>query len=136
MGNLTKKSMSFFRYVQQGEGAPLRVADRSLDSYMADGFVEVTFEDWWDRGVADDTKERNSQEAPEGTFWAEVLDQDRNETVKLLCSLETGEPLDYAQAEEPVEEASSEEQAEESAEELAEEPVADEPSADGEASNE
>lgn len=106
-----------FRYFQEGEATPMRVMDAT--AYLlcgADGieievapestpdearaiaveqgvvfkFTEVTFTDWWYRGVAEDTKALWLEGAEEGTFVDSTI-PDHDATV---LSLVDGEPVE------------------------------------------
>jgi hypothetical protein len=57
-------------------------------------YKEVTFKDWWDHAVADDTKAKSIDGAAEGEFWSEIADPKTGEAGTVACSLETGEPIE------------------------------------------
>lgn len=97
----------FFRYFKEGDaieqkGQILRVLDANaqtwLDAKLENGepkYKEVSFTQWWDDAVADDTKALVREGADEGEFWAEIEDMlNPGSVITIACSLETGEPID------------------------------------------
>lgn len=73
-------------------------ADEARTKTEDDGTVfkykEVTFKDWWDHAVAEDTKAKSLDGASEGEFWSEIADPKTGEVGTVACSLETGEPIE------------------------------------------
>jgi hypothetical protein len=84
----------FFRYFKEGSAPPIRVLEINAQNYSSDKYTETTFQEWWDTGLTDDTKELWLTDAFEGEFWSEVPDPDTGQVVQISCSIETGEPIE------------------------------------------
>ena len=94
-----------FRYFKEadGTGAPHRVNTEDAGAYETDKadngeakYIEVPFKEWWETGIAEDTKKLRLEGAEEGTF----LDDTIADKGALVLSLEDGEPVEYEEAEE------------------------------------
>lgn len=91
----------FFRYFKEGDavtenGQIFRVlkdeAQLFLEKKSENGelkYKEVSFKDWLDRAVAEDTLKAMTEGCEDGTFFADV----GAEEGPILCSLEDGEPV-------------------------------------------
>lgn len=106
----------FFHYIKEGDsvdqsGQITRVTENHIQSYLDEKlengepkYKEVTFKDWWDDAVADDTKALVTKEANAGEFISEIEDpENAGSVIAVACSLETGEPVDAEAAVAPVE---------------------------------
>lgn len=94
-----------FQYFKEGDavaenGQTLRVLSTDATVYsgalLADGtpkYKEVTFQDWWDHAVADDTKKKWLDGACGGEFHDDSISIEGT----MCMSLETGEPVEKPQ---------------------------------------
>lgn len=111
----------FKYFAEAGLEAPaLRVLSEEAKAYEEDDkYEEVGFKLWFEKGIADDTKELYLKDAPEGCFSDPSLGED-----PMVLSLEDGEPVEdeeKATSEEDVRvEAPAEEATEEKEEEATE----------------